>query len=507
MAWMNGDPGMIFIDRINEHNPTPDIGEIESTNPCGEQPLLPFESCNLGSINLSQFVVDRKVDYQELEGTVKLVVRFLDNVIDVNVFPLPMIEQMTKGNRKIGLGIMGFADMLIKMGVPYNSEEGILMAERIMSFIDQKSKEASSELAKEKGVFSNFAGSIYDSREGMPMRNATTTTIAPTGTISIIAECSSGVEPLFAVAFVRNVMDKDKLVEVNSLFEQIARRDGFYSKELMEKVAAEGTLQNCDEVPERYKRIFVTAHDVSPEYHMKMQSAFQKFTDNAVSKTVNFSHKATQDDVRRVYELAYKLGCKGVTIYRDGSRNEQVLTAGNENDRKNQEISGKDTKDATITSSQRLAKKKRPKTLIGRSVQMETGCGPLYVTINEDETGLFELFNNIGKAGGCAGAQSEAIGRLVSLAWRSGVSADSIIKQLIGISCHRPKGIGNNKISSCADAIAKAIRLYQKERGDILISPVVEEIILRGACPECGGVIEHEGGCAVCRACAFSECG
>ncbi len=507
LAWRNGEPGIIFLDRINKDNPTPKVGEIESTNPCGEQPLLPYESCNLGSINLSKFVNSGTIDYQELEKTVKLAVRFLDNVIDVNVFPLPMIEKMTKDNRKIGLGIMGFADMLIKLGTPYNSEEGILMAERIMSFVDQKSKEASSELAKEKEVFPNFAGSIYDSREGMPIRNATTTTIAPTGTISIISECSSGVEPLFAVAFVRNVMDKDKLVEVNSIFEQIARREGFYSKELMERVAKDGTLKNCDEIPDRYKRIFVTAHDVSPEYHMKMQAAFQKFTDNAVSKTVNFSNKATKDDVRQVYELAYKLGCKGVTIYRDGSRDEQVLTAGNNNDKNNQEVKGKDIKEDNNTFSKRLAKKKRPKTLIGRSIQMETGCGPLYVTINEDETGLFELFNNIGKAGGCAGAQSEAIGRLVSLAWRSGVSADSIIKQLIGISCHRPKGIGSNKISSCADAIAKAIRLYQKERGDILISPVVEEIISRGACPECGGVIEHEGGCAVCRACAFSECG
>ncbi|MBU1863777.1 MAG: vitamin B12-dependent ribonucleotide reductase [Candidatus Omnitrophica bacterium] len=498
LAWCNGEPGIIFLDRINKDNPTPKVGEIESTNPCGEQPLLPHESCNLGSINLSNFVVNGHIDYKELERIVKLTVCFLDNVIDMNKFPLPIIEKTTKASRKIGLGVMGFADMLIKLGISYASEEGILMAERIMSFIDQKSKEASVELAQEKGVFPNFAGSVYDSREGMPMRNATTTTIAPTGTISILGGCSSGVEPLFGVAFVRNVMDNDKLVEVNPLFEEIAKREGFYSAKLMEKIAQKGSLKDIPEISEHYKRIFVTAHDVSPEYHMKMQAAFQKFTDNAVSKTVNFPHSATREDVAQVYLLAYALGCKGVTIYRDGSRDQQVLTKGS------QVSESKESKDA---SHEPMVKRMRPKTLIGRSIQMETGCGPLYVTINEDEKGLFELFNNIGKAGGCAGAQSEAIGRLVSLAWRSGVAADSIIKQLIGISCHRPKGIGNNKMSSCADAIAKAIRLYLKDKGTINISPVVDEIISRGACPECGGVIEHEGGCAVCRACAFSECG
>lgn len=504
LAWTNGEPGIIFIDRINKDNPTPKIGEIESTNPCGEQPLLPFESCNLGSINLARFVTAAEVDYKELERVVKLATHFLDNVIDVNRFPLPEIEEMTRGNRKIGLGVMGFADMLIQLGVPYDSEEGILLAERIMSFIDQKSKEASSELAKKKSVFPNFAGSIYDSREGMPMRNATTTTIAPTGTISILADCSSGVEPLFGVAFVRNVMDNDKLVSVHPVFEQVAKEEGFYSEELMERIAHEGSLAHIDEVPAVYKRIFVTAHDVTPEYHMKMQAAFQKFTDNAVSKTVNFSHSATKDDVRKVYELAYNLGCKGVTIYRDGSRDEQVLTTGS-----SQKKPSEPEVQRTLSAAEqrKTLKRMRPKMLIGSSVQMQTGCGPLYVTINEDENGLFELFNNIGKAGGCAGAQSEAIGRLVSLAFRSGISSEAIIKQLIGISCHRPKGLGQNKITSCADGIAKALKLYLRDKGQINVSPVIEEIISRGACPECGGVIEHEGGCVVCRACAYSECG
>jgi ribonucleoside-diphosphate reductase alpha chain len=505
LAWTNGEPGIIFIDRINKDNPTPKIGEIESTNPCGEQPLLPFESCNLGSINLSRFVSDGEVDYKELERVVKLATHFLDNVIDVNRFPLPEIEEMTRGNRKIGLGVMGFADMLIQLGVPYDSEEGILIAERVMSFIDQKSKEASSELARKKSVFPNFAGSIYDSREGMPMRNATTTTIAPTGTISILADCSSGVEPLFGVGFVRNVMDNDKLVSIHPLFEQVAKEEGFYSVELMEKVAQAGSLAHIDEVPAMYKRIFVTAHDVTPEYHMKMQAAFQKFTDNAVSKTVNFSHSATQEDVRKVYELAYNLGCKGVTIYRDGSRDEQVLTTGASQKTTEQQLLGQPI--SADTARKKVLKRMRPKMLIGSSVQMQTGCGPLYVTINEDENGLFELFNNIGKAGGCAGAQSEAIGRLVSLAFRSGISSEAIIKQLIGISCHRPKGVGQNKITSCADGIAKALKLYLRDKGEITVTPGIEDIIARGACPECGGVIEHEGGCVVCRACAYSECG
>ncbi len=499
LAWKNGEPGIIFIDRINRDNPTPHIGEIESTNPCGEQPLMAFESCNLGSINLSKFVVDGKVDYDELERIIKLAVRFLDNVIDVNKFPLPEIEKNTKANRKIGLGVMGFADMLIKLGIPYDSDEGIMMAEKIMSFINAKSKEASSALAREKGVFPNFKGSIYDKKGCIPMRNATTTTIAPTGTISILADSSSGVEPLFGVAFVRNVMDRDKLVTVNPLFREIAKEEGFYSDSLMERIAEVGSPRHIDEIPERIKKIFATAHDVTPEYHMRMQAAFQKYTDNAVSKTVNFPNTATRDEVREVYELAYKLGCKGVTIYRDGSRDEQVLTTGVTNKEKD--------KGETVVPKKRM----RPKALVGRSIQMLTGCGPLYVTINEDDKGLFELFNNIGKAGGCAGAQSEAIGRLVSLAFRSGIPAEAIIKQLVGISCHRPKGIGKNKITSCADGIAKAIKLYLDEKsnltGEVVEDSVEKREIARGACPECGGVIEHEGGCMVCRDCAYSECG
>jgi len=426
-------------------------------------------------------------------------VRFLDNVVEVNKFPLPQIEEMTKANRKIGLGVMGFADMLLRLGIPYNSDKGFRMAEAVMSFVNERSKEASKELAKERGTFPNFSGSTYDSREGYPIRNACTTTIAPTGTISMIAGCSSGVEPLFAVCFVKNVMDGHKLIEINPYFEQIAKARGFYSEELMNRIAEKGSIKGFSEVPQDIKDLFVTAHDITPDDHVKMQAAFQKYTDNAVSKTVNFPKSATVEDVAKVYMLAYKTGCKGTTIYRDGSRDGQVLTVGTKQDEKKA--------DAPVDVL-KYPKRKRPKMLIGKSIQMETGCGPLYVTINEDEDGMFELFNTMGKAGGCAASQSEAIGRLVSLAWRSGVPADVVHKQLAGICCHKQKGLGKNKISSCADAIAKAVKVYMESKDDDgSLELTSSSPFTVGACPDCGGVVEHEGGCAVCKACGYSECG
>jgi ribonucleoside-diphosphate reductase alpha chain len=504
-AWRNGEPGIVFLDQINRDNPTPKVGEIESTNPCGEQPLLPYESCNLGSINLSLFIRDGAIDYQGLEETVKTAVRFLDNVVEVNKFPLDKIEEMTKSNRKIGLGVMGFSDMLLQLHIPYNSPEGIETAEQVMSFVNEKSKEASVELAKERGTFPNFSGSVYDTREGYRIRNACTTTIAPTGTISMICGCSSGVEPLFAVCYVKNVMDGHKLIEINGQFERVAKEGGFYSQELMDRIALKGSLHDFEEVPQAIKDVFVTAHDINPEYHVRMQAAFQKYTDNAVSKTVNFSKDATVEDVRKVYTLAYKTGCKGVTIYRDGSRDEQVLSVGTA-------TTGSDEAKVALVpqaaAPSPYPKRKRPKMLKGRSIQMETGCGPLYVTINEDKDGIFELFNTMGKAGGCASSQSEAIGRLVSLAWRSGISPEAVIKQLAGISCHKHKGLGQGKISSCADAIGKAINFYLEEKnaGSKLDLSSIAELNV-GACPDCGGVVEHEGGCAVCKACGYSECG
>jgi len=489
MAWKNGDPGIVFLDKINQENPTPKIGEIESTNPCGEQPLLPYESCNLGSINLSQMVEDKKINFDKLRKTVRTAVLFLDNVIDKNKFPLPEIEEMTKANRKIGLGIMGFADMLIKMGIPYNSDQAINMAQEIMKFIFKEADRKSQELAGQRGPFPNYEKSIYYP-DGPEYRNATRTTIAPTGTISIIAGCSSGIEPLFALSFIRNVMDDDKLLEIHPLFEQVARDEGFYSDDLMKRVAEKGSIQDFEDIPEHVKKIFITSHDISPEWHIRMQAAFQKYTDNAVSKTVNFPNDATVEDVNDVYRLAYELGCKGVTIYRDGSRDVQVLTK------------GKSTSEPKVATNVQPSKRNRPAVLKGKTLRLNTGCGSIYITINEDDQGPIELFNTIGKAGGCAASQSEAIGRLISLAWRNGITPDEARKSLMGITCHKPSGFGSEKVLSCADAVAKAIGNYLNMQDDQVFYANGG-----GACPECGGQVEHEGGCMVCHACGFSECG
>ena len=496
-AWENGEPGIIFLDRLNRDNPTPHIGEIESTNPCGEQPLLPYESCNLGSINLGKFVKDGAIDWKRLRETVHNAVHFLDNVIEANNYPLQQIHDMTHANRKIGLGVMGWADMLIMLGVAYSSDEGVKLGKKVMKFINDEGHIASQELGKKRGSFPNFKGSTFDKKGAPPQRNATVTTIAPTGTISIIANASSGVEPLFAVSYIRTVMDRNVLVEVNPMFESMAKERGFYSEELMKKIAEHGTVHDVPEVPADIRNMFVTAHDISPENHIQMQSAFQLYTDNAVSKTVNFPNTATIDDVEKVYMLAYESGCKGVTIYRDGSRDEQVLSTG-----KKEEPTA--VAAAPVTEEKKSVKRDRPKALRGCTHQMQTGCGPLYVTINEDPSGLFELFTTMGKAGGCAASQSEAIGRMVSLAWRSGIQARQVVKQLLGISCHCPSGFGDNRVTSCADAVAKAIQNHLIDNGyDVNTETARQE---RGACPECGGIVEHEGGCSVCHVCGYSEC-
>jgi len=489
-AWENGEPGIIFLDRLNRDNPTPHIGTIESTNPCGEQPLLPYESCNLGSINLGLMVKDGHVDWQRLKEIVHLAVHFLDNVIELNRYPLPQIAQMTYANRKIGLGVMGWADMLIALGIPYNSEDAIELGEKVMAFVNDEGHNASRALAKERGPFPNFEGSVFSQRREPPIRNATVTTIAPTGTISIIANTSSGIEPIFAVSFVRQVLDNNILVEVHPLFEEMARNRGIYSEALMEKIEEHGTIQDISEIPADIREIFATAHDITPEDHIRMQAAFQKYTDNAVSKTVNFPRTATVEEVREVYELAYALDCKGVTIYRDGSRENQVLST----PKTQQEPIVGETK----------AVRERPVSLKGWTYRMQTGCGPLYVTINEDDDGLFELFTTMGKAGGCAASQSEAIGRMVSLAWRSGIQPEQVIKQLMDISCHSHAGFGVEKILSCADAVAKAIGNHLSSNGHI--QKMEKRSLFKGACPECGGRVEHEGGCAVCHSCGYSEC-
>jgi ribonucleoside-diphosphate reductase alpha chain len=440
-------------------------------------------------------IAEGAISWERLKKTVHLAVHFLDNVVEVNRYPLPEIASMTSDNRKIGLGVMGWADMLVLLGIPYNTDEAIILAEKVMKFIHDEGHAASRELAQSRGAFPNFKGSRFDERHEPDIRNATVTTIAPTGTISIIANASSGVEPIFAVSYVRQVMDDDVLVEVHPLFEKIAKERGFYSPDLMQLIAENGSVRDIDDVPQDIRRLFVTAHDISPEMHIKMQAAFQKYTDNAVSKTVNFSHNATIEDVTAVYELAYQLNCKGVTIYRDGTRDKQVLSTGTMN---------REPVDMPVSPERPVPKRERPKVLQGWTYQMQTGCGPLYVTINQDDTGLFELFTTMGKAGGCAASQNEAIGRMVSLAWRSGITARQVIKQLQGISCHSPSGFGDNKVLSCADAVAKAIQSHMTAHG---FDTVQEKVtFVKGACPDCGGIIEHEGGCAVCRLCGYSEC-
>ncbi len=499
-AWACGDPGIIFIDRMNHDNPTPHVGEIESTNPCGEQPLLPYESCNLGSLNLSLMthgpIAEAQIDWDRLRRVVHSSVRFLDNVIDMNNFPLPEIGEMTRANRKIGLGVMGFAEMLIKMGVRYDSDKAVAIAENVMEFIREEARNESERLAEERGAFPNWAGSIYNGSDGRRLRHATTTTIAPTGTISIIAGTSSGVEPLFAVAFTRHVLDGDELLEVNPLFQEIARARGFDSPELMKQIAAHGTVREITDVPADVRNLFVTAHDMDPEWHVRIQAAFQRSTDNAVSKTVNFPNEATVEDVERVYQLAYELGCKGVTTFRDGCLDQQVLTLGTE-----------DKQQADAAPILRTPRD-RPSLVSGSTRAMITGCGKLYVTINTDEYGPFELFAQMGKAGGCAASQAEALARLISLSFRSGVDPAAVVKQLRGISCHLPAWEkGGTKILSCADAIAKAVeRAIRPEGEQLTIDFGVPANGGAGACPECGGAMEPEGGCLVCRDCGYSQC-
>ncbi len=497
-AWETGEPGLIFLDTINRGNPTPREGEIEATNPCGEQPLLPYESCNLGSINLSKMVktpapdvnafnnvgdfLARAIDFSELRETIWEAVHFLDNVIEINRYPLTEIESKTRANRKIGLGIMGFADALIKLKVRYDTGIAEKIAGEIMSFIQSESKAASAHLGEKRGNFPNYGGSVYDNPETPFMRNATTTTIAPTGTISIIAGCSSGIEPLFAVSYERHVLDGQKLIEINPQFEQVAKQRGFASEELFKKISEKSSIRDIEEIPRDVRDIFVTAHDISPEWHIRIQAAFQKYTDNAVSKTVNFPFTATMEDVRKAYMMAYELGCKGITIYRDRSRAKQVLTP------------------LKRDKYPLVEPRPRPERTVGVTERITTGCGKLYVTINSDEYGICEVFAQMGKAGGCAYSQIEATSRLISLALRSGVKVEYIVKQLMGIRCPSPVWHNGQLVVSCSDAIAKVINNYAKTG----ITPVLSEM---GACPECGAAIEHEGGCIVCRSCGFTRCG
>lgn len=522
-AWRNGEPGIVFIDRLNRDNVVPSQGRIESTNPCGEQPLLPYESCNLGSINLAQMVKGEKkkeIDWDKLGQTVDTAVHFLDNVIDVNKYPIPEIDRVTKLTRKVGLGVMAFADLLMLLGVPYNSQEGVEIGQQIMGFIQRRAKEQSRRLAEQRGAFPLFGESIY--KDETPIRNATVTTIAPTGTLSIIAGVSGGVEPVFAFAFIRNVMDGDELIEVNPLLRRRLEERGLYSDELMKKVIAQGSLQHIEEIPQDIKDVFVCAHDVSPQWHIRMQAAFQKHTDNAVSKTVNFPHSATREDVDKVYRLAYELGCKGVTIYRDGSRGSQVLNIG----KVSKEAKSDEAPQAAPSPAQqqnRLEPRPRPAVTMGITEKVKIGCGNLYVTVNYDENGICEVFTNTGRHGGCP-SQSEATARLVSIALRSGIDVQTIIGQLKGIRCPSTIRQPGMKVTSCPDAIARAIeKVMRSQNGGQMPSAVqeMERELNQGAqeeemdhsiagmrfCPECGAPVVHEGGCVICRQCGYSKCG
>lgn len=549
-AWKTGEPGIVFIDEVNRFNPTPLLGEIESTNPCGEVPLLPYEACNLGSINLARLIKytgnDLEIDWKQLEYVTKLSIHFLDNVIEVNNYPLPQIAEMVRGNRKIGLGVMGWADVLMTLGIPYNSEEGTTLALQIMEFIDFHSKTKAVELAKTRGKFDNFKGSIYDGQnflynrfkgqsagkisddmwkmldsqvEEYGIRNATTTCIAPTGTISMIAGASGGVEPLFALVFTRHIMDGTNLLEINPLFEKVAKERGFYSEELMRKISEKGTLHGVDGVPEDIEKIFCTAHDISPDRHVKMQAAFQLHTDNAVSKTVNFGEEATREEIATVYELAYKSGLKGTTVYRNNSRFNQAM-----------QIQSSDKKDDSAESNAEadiVKPRKRPNLTFGITDKIQTGCGPLYITINTDEEGLCEVFARMGKSGGCATSQAEATGRMISLALRAGVDINAIIDQLKGIRCPAPSFGKGGVILSCSDAVAKVLERNMETIANLVAAGDINEKLKIGSsecsqmkldlgnksdsghcpeCPDCSCMLEFKEGCVMCPGCGYSKC-
>jgi ribonucleoside-diphosphate reductase alpha chain len=577
-AWRTGEPGCFFIDEANRYNPVPHLGAYEATNPCGEQPLLAYDVCNLGSINVGYYVRDGVMDWDAFARDIALSTHFLDNIIDVNKYPLPEIDALSKRIRRIGLGIMGFADMLVRLGLAYDSPEGVEMGRRVMKFVDVESKKESERLANDRGAFPEWARSIWgpdetcgrdsEGKRIRPMqllRNCNVTTVAPTGTISIIAGCSSGLEPLFAVAFMRNQAGV-MMPDVNEDFVAIAKREGWYSLELMERIAREGRVDFPD-VPPRWQRVFVTANAIAPDWHMRMQAAFQEHCDSAISKTTNFAHTATVADVRAIYELAYDMKCKGVTVYRDGSRDNQVLSTGATEKAKSErdgapadkrevaELKGtmaeldaeierlkKALYDTEAENLQRRQKRSRPDKLRGTSIRKETPLGTMFVHVTEDDRGQpFEVFINLGKAGGSAMADAEAMGRLISLALRSGIPLMEIHKQLRGISSDRAVGLGPSKVLSVPDAIGIALYDWYQEKqlgvqGDLLretrapgSSPVREEITVShttpageqaqlnfdsrasesfiGTCPDCGSQLEYAEGCVKCHVCGFSECG
>src|SRR5947207_1047741 len=553
-AWKTGEPGVYFVDRANGYNPVPHLGTYEATNPCGEQPLLPYDVCNLGSINVGLFVKEGEVDWERLRTAVHLCIHFLDNVIDANKYPLPEIDQLAQRIRRIGLGVMGWADLLVRLGVPYNSDDGVALGRRLMQFVDEEAKVASERLAEQRGVFPEWERSIWgpdatcargpDGGRIRPMRrlrNCNVTTVAPTGTISIIAGCSSGIEPLFAVAFMRNQAGA-LMPDVNEDFVAVARQEGWYSDGLVHRIAEAGHIHFGD-VPAQWPRVFVTAHDVTPEWHIRMQAAFQEFTDAAISKTCNFSNDATEEYVEKIYRYAYKLGCKGVTVYRDGAREMQVLSTGSTAKKVQEQAAGqgKDAlaealgriaeleaelartrdklHDAEAENLQRRAKRSRPDLLKRATRRVGTPLRSMYVHSTDDDKGQpFEVFISLGQAGGALMADVEAIGRLISLALRSGIPLREVYRQLRGISSDRVVGLGPNKVLSVPDAIGIAIEKWMQEKqgiqqdllGGTGAGPGPAAVVpanFIGACPDCGSQLAFAEGCAKCHVCGFSECG
>ena len=591
-AWRTGEPGVYFIDRANHYNPVPHLGAYEATNPCGEQPLLPYDVCNLGSINLGVFVRDGQVDWDHLRQVVYLTTHFLENVIDANSYPLPQITDLANRIRRIGLGVMGLADLFIRLGLPYDSDEAVELGRKLQAFVDEEAKKESERLATIRGVFPEWERSIWGPDETCargpngerirPMRklrNCNVTTVAPTGTISIIAQCSSGIEPLFAVAFMRNQAGV-LMPDVNDDFIAIAKREGWYSDELMRRIAETGHIR-FDEVPAKWQRVFTTANHIAPEWHVRMQAAFQEHNDSAISKTVNFANDASKEYVEEIYRLAYKLGCKGVTVYRDGSRDMQVLSTGSTAKKVAEQAtaSGKAEARADLAlpgagapaeaarevtadvhgelaelraenerlraivhdleaeNLQRRQKRSRPELLRGTTRRIETPLGTLYVTITEDDRAQpFEVFMSLGKAGGALMADVEAMGRLVSLALRSGVPMREIYRQLRGISSDKVIGLGMNKVLSVPDAVGIAIEKWMQDKQGVqqellpgsaaaavpaeavtVVQPVMAEAqqltlggmqeTLSGACPDCGSQLEFAEGCVKCHVCGYSECG
>jgi len=519
-AWLNGEPGVVFIDKINADNPTPQF-PIESTNPCSEAHLPPYDSCNLGSINLERFFVEGRepgegsVDWDGLRETVHTAVRFLDNVIEMNNYPLPEIDEMSRGNRRVGLGVMGFADLLIKLGVTYDSEEGLAFAERVMKFVDDEAWEASRSLAEERGVMPHYEGSRHEAR-GDRVRNATVTTIAPTGTISIIAGCSGGIEPLFAVAFMRRQADME-MPDVNPEFVRLAKARGFYSEELMKKVAKEGSVRHIPEITEDVRNVWVTSHDISSEWHVRMQAAFQKHTSMGISKTINLPNEATLKDVEDAYRFAYSLGCKAMAVYRDGSRDAQVLSTGKTEKKPGEKPTITPASPEAPTAppmsppppegqgfvSLAEARNGRPRTLSGVTKKLSTGHGPMYVTMNDDEFGPRECFVILGKPGGTAAAFSDALGRMISLAMTHGATPAEIVHQLRGIQDGHPAGVGPNAVLSVPDGVARSMaEHYLVEDGPA----EAKNLPIIGACPDCGSGLTRQEGCVVCHSCGYSKC-